>query len=116
MALDPACVRAWNSDPAALSIGRHNFTFHDYETAQVTHLSIAAGKRLGGDDMPCAVIFPSRTLDPEPNYAGAALLGGSWTSLSSVGGFDELTLAELQAAALANSNTVLDAEGRLSQP
>jgi hypothetical protein len=115
VALDPACLDAWNDDPGALSIGRHNFTFHEYETAQVTHLTVPEGGRLGGDETPCAVIFPAEALDPEPEAAAVAFLGGSWIALSNFPAFDEVRLAELQGRALADTNAVLDADGRLSE-
>lgn len=112
--LDAACVQDWNDDEAALAYGRHNFNFHDYEAARVTHLDVPAGAQLGGDRTPCSVIFPSETLDPEPEAAGMAFLGGSWTALSSVG-FDEIRLAELQAEAAAAPNAAIDGQGRLSE-
>jgi hypothetical protein len=111
--LDVSCVEDWNDDEAALAYGRHNFNFHDYEAARVVHLSVPAGAEQGGDESPCSVIFPSETLDPEPEAAGMAFLGGSWTALSSVG-FDDVRLAELQAEAAASPNAALDVQGRLS--
>jgi hypothetical protein len=112
--LELACVEAWNDDEAALAYGRHNFNFHHYETARVIHLNVPAGAQLGGDEMPCSVVFPSEVLDPEPQYAGMALLGGTWTALSSVG-FDEIKLAELQAEAAVAPNAAIDRQGRLRE-
>src|SRR5262245_13822299 len=61
------CIESWNTDQAARAYGRHNFSFHLYEGALVTflteqgdHVDSPAGDAL------CAVIFPSRALDPEP--------------------------------------------------
>jgi hypothetical protein len=112
--LDPACVKDWNDDEAALAYGRHNFNFHDYEAARVIHLSVPAGAQFGGDQTPCSVIFPSETLDPEPEAAGMTFLGGTWMTLSSVG-FDDIKRAELQAEAAAAPNAAIDAQGRLSE-
>jgi hypothetical protein len=112
--LDVACVQSWNEDEAALAYGRHNFNFHHYEAARVIHLNVPAGAQLGGDEMPCSVVFPSEVLDPEPQYAGMALLGGTWSALSSVG-FDDIKLAELQAEAAAAPNAAIDRQGRLRE-
>jgi hypothetical protein len=62
----PACIRAWNGDPAATSYGRHNFNFHRYTGALVTHLTENADEVGEGEGGVCAVIFPSKVLDPEP--------------------------------------------------
>ena len=32
-------MRAWNSDPAAVAFGRHNYSGHGYEGALVTYLT-----------------------------------------------------------------------------
>jgi hypothetical protein len=112
--LDLACVQDWNGDEAALAYGRHNFNFHDYEAARVIHMSVPRGAELGGEQSPCAVIFPSETLDPEPEAAGMVFLGGAWTTLSSVG-FDEIRRAELQAEAADAPNAAIDRQGKLSE-
>ena len=112
--LDLACVQDWNDDEAALAYGRHNFNFHDYEAARVIHINVPAGTQFGGDTNPCAVIFPSETLDPEPEAAGMTFLGGTWMTLSSVG-FDDIERAELQAEAAAAPNAAIDTQGRLSE-
>jgi hypothetical protein len=112
--LDAACVAGWNDDEAALAYGRHNFNFHDYEAARVVHLEVPAGAELGGERNPCAVVFPSETLDPEPEAAGMAFLGGTWITLSSVG-FDDIKRAELQAEAAVAPNAAIDRQGRLSE-
>jgi hypothetical protein len=112
--LELACVEAWNDDEAALAYGRHNFNFHDYEAARVIRLSVPGAARLGGEETPCAVIFPSETLDPEPEAAGMAFVGRAWTVLSSLG-FDEIRRAELQAEAAAAPNAAIDRQGRLSE-
>jgi hypothetical protein len=112
--LDLACVEAWNDDEAALAYGRHNFNFHDYEAARVIHLDVPAGAELGRERNPCAVVFPSETLDPEPEAAGMAFLGGTWITLSSVG-FNDIKRAELQAEAAAAPNAGIDRQGRLGE-
>lgn len=113
-ALDVGCVRAWNDDDAALAYGRHQHSFHDYDAARVMHLSVPAGAELGGDENPCAVVFPSEALDPEPEAAGMAFLGGTWITLSSVG-FDDVERAELQAEAARAPNAGIDPQGRLRE-
>ena len=112
--LDAACVEDWNDDEAALAYGRHNFNFHDYEAVRVVHLEVPAGAEVGGERNPCAVLFPSETLDPEPEAAGMAFLGGTWITLSSVG-FDEIRRAELQAEAADAPNAAIDRQGSLSE-
>jgi hypothetical protein len=112
--LELACVERWNADEAALAYGRHNFNFHDYEAARVIRLDVPAGAQLGGEETPCSVIFPSETLDPEPEAAGMTFLGGTWITLNSVG-FDDIERAELQAEAAAAPNAAIDPQGRLSE-
>jgi hypothetical protein len=110
----PACIRAWNSDPAATAYGRHNFNFHSYDGALVTFLSPQAeeiGEDEGGS---CAVIFPSRVLDPEPIAAGQVLRGRRWIPLSSLPGIELARVAELQVDAAETPNTALDTTGELT--
>jgi hypothetical protein len=111
----PECLRAWNSDPAALSFGRHNYRndAHRYDSALVTYLDNAAqvaGPKKGG----CAVVFASPALDPEPFAAGEVLRGGAWLPISALNGVDLLRVAELQATAAAGPNATLASDGRLT--
>jgi hypothetical protein len=108
------CIRAWNADPAALSYGRHNFSFHLYKGALVTFLS-ETGEEVGPDEGGlCAVIFPSQALDPEPFAAGQVLKGRSWLPISGLEGIELGRLAELQVTAAGSPNTTLDASGELA--
>ena len=72
----PECVRAWNSDPAAVAFGRHNYNGHGYEGALVTYLTDEAEEVDSAELGRCAVIFPAQALDPEPIAAGEVLQGG----------------------------------------
>jgi hypothetical protein len=110
----PACIRAWNGDPGATAYGRHNFNFHQYTGALVTFLDERAavvGEKEGGR---CAVIFPSRVLDPEPFAAGQVLRGGTWEPISALDGVQLSRIAELQVDAARAPNTVLDTVGKLT--
>jgi hypothetical protein len=108
------CVAAWNSDQAARSYGRHNFSFHLYTGALVTFLS-ETGEEVGeGDGGLCAVIFPSQALDPEPFAAGQVLKGKFWFPISGLEGIELSRLAELQVIAAGSPNTTLDVQGVLA--
>jgi hypothetical protein len=116
VALDPACVEAWNDDDAALAYGRHNFNFHDYEAALVTHLDAAAEEVRADDGAAlCAVIFPSRVLDPEPFAAGEVFRDGAWVPISDVPGVELTRVAELQVRAAESPNADIDRQGRLGE-
>jgi hypothetical protein len=110
----PGCVTAWNNDRAARAYGRHNFNFHRYTGALVTYLTPSAeevGPEEGGL---CAVIFPSRALDPEPFAAGQVLRRGRWLPISSLPEVELDRVAELQVTAAGAPNTRLDASGQLT--
>jgi hypothetical protein len=112
---DPFCVRSWNSDPAAIAYGRHNFNSHRYEGALVTFLDLAADELASGEGGLCAVVFPSRALDPEPFAAGQVLVGSRWQPISLLEGVRRLRVAELQArAARGGVNVSLAQSGRLA--
>jgi hypothetical protein len=115
VAADTACIKAWNADEAALAYGRHNFTFHLYEGALVTHLD-ADGDEVdaGAPGALCAVIFPSEALDAEPFAAGQVLRGGNWMPISSLDRVQLTRVAELQVLAAGQPNTTLDVEGALA--
>lgn len=114
VAAAPRCIRAWNSDPAARSYGRHSFNFHLYKGALVTFLS-ETGEQVAEDEGGlCAVIFPSQALDPEPFAAGQVLKGKLWFPLSELDGMQLSRLAELQVTAAGSPNTTLDELGELA--
>ncbi len=99
---DPACVSAWNEDPAATTLGRHQFAVHRYQRAQVARLGSGAEPDPSGD---CAVIFAASTLDAELAAAGQIQVGGQWSALSGQPGITPERLEQLQrdAAGLANA-------------
>ena len=108
------CVKAWNRDQAALAYGRHNFSFHQYDGALVTYLT-RDGQEVGaGEGGLCAVIFPSRALDPEPFAAGQVLNKKLWFPISELEGMELARLAELQVLAAGSPNTTLDVQGVLT--
>jgi hypothetical protein len=112
---DPHCIEAWNSDPAARSYGRHNFSFHLYKGALVTYLDINGNEVDPGDpDGLCAVIFPAKVLDSEPFAAGQVLEGKRWSPISSLDRVELTHVAELQVLAAGHPNTTLDVQGVLA--
>jgi len=113
-AAPPSCVAAWNEDPAARAYGRHNFKFHLYEGALVEFVNAEAQPVEPEAGGLCAVVFPSRALDPEPFAAGQVLQGKRWTPISELPGVDLNRVAELQVTAAGSPNTTLDDHGELA--
>ena len=113
-AASPACLRAWNGDPGATAYGRHNFNFHQYTGALVTFLTQDGAVVEEDEGGKCAVIFPSRVLDPEPFAAGEVLDRSRWVPISSLPGIQLAQVGELQVEAANAPNTVLDTAGRLT--
>jgi hypothetical protein len=109
-----ACLRAWNGDPGATAYGRHNFNYHDYDGALVTYLTPKGAVVDDADSGKCAVVFPSRVLDPEPFAAGQVLDHSRWVPISSLPGIQLAQVAELQVDAAKAPNTVLDTTGKLT--
>ena len=109
------CLEAWNRDQAARAYGRHNFSFHLYDGALVTYLTPTGEEveRPGGGAL-CAVIFPSKALDPEPFAAGQVLRKKLWFPISELEGMELSRLAELQVLAAGSPNTKLDVQGVLT--
>jgi hypothetical protein len=64
----------------------------------------------------CAVIFPSKVLDPEPFAAGEVLHTDGWQPISELPGIELARVGELQADAAQAPNTILDTTGRLTPP
>jgi hypothetical protein len=114
VAAPKSCVEAWNRDQAALAYGRHNFSFHQYDGALVTFLAKNGDEVGEGESGLCAVIFPSRALDPEPFAAGQVLRGTLWFPISELEGIELSRLAELQVLAAGSPNTTLDVQGVLA--
>jgi hypothetical protein len=112
---DAQCIKAWNDDDSARAYGRHNFSFHLYKGALVTHLN-AAGAEVDADapGALCAVIFPAKVLDAEPFAAGQVLRGERWSPISSLDQVQLTRVSELQVLAAGSPNTSLDVQGVLS--
>jgi hypothetical protein len=110
----PRCLDAWNSDASARAYGRHNFSYHLYKGALVTFLDQNGGEVGSGEGGLCAVIFPSKVLDPEPFAAGQVLPGNRWLAISSLDGIELNRVAELQVLAAGAPNTTLDVRGVLA--
>ncbi len=115
VAADPACIKAWNSDEGALAYGRHNFSFHLYKGALVTHLN-GEGDEVGAKapGALCAVIFPAKVLDAEPFAAGQVWGEKRWTPISSLDRVELTRVAQLQVLAAGQPNASLDVEGALA--
>ncbi len=115
IAADAECVDAWNEDPEALELGRHQLGFHGYTQVQVVRVSsegvpVAAGEAGGL----CAVAFAGSQLDSEYGAAVRVLEGGYWRSLEAIAVVTPDQLAELQAQAQAQPNASLADDGRLT--
>jgi hypothetical protein len=110
------CVRAWNNDPAALNVGRHNSVSHAYLEVQATRLAADASEPAGQDDGLCAMVFARTSLDPEPVAAAMVLRRGEWVPLSSLEGVSPERLGELQSDAFELANADLRADGTIAAP
>ena len=116
------CFVAWNEDPIApIQDGQHAYTAHGYRQTLVTRLDRDAQiiDAPSDDDEPgdpearCAVIFASPQPDFEPDFGVRVFDRGRWSSLAIT---DKATLddiADLQAEAVADSNALLAASGKL---
>jgi hypothetical protein len=108
----PGCVEAWNGDRQARAIGTHNLYAHGYRLAEVQLLD-AAGEPADADNGGrCTVVFPARTLDPEPQAAAYSRGTRGWVSLSG-SGVSAITLGELQSEAISDANVDLERNGAL---
>lgn len=105
-----ACVEAWNENPAATALGRHQHSDHGYARAQVTRLDSDGLPADAGD---CGVVFPARLLDSEPIAAALILRRGRWVPLAQMPGVTLEELADLQAGALEAANAAMSADGSL---
>jgi hypothetical protein len=110
---DPECVEAWNSDPAQVALGVHQFNGHGYSRVQVTRVAEDGGP-LGEDEMgPCAVVFAADALDPEPGAAAQVLRRERWGPLSELPEATPDRLAALQSEAIDAANASLEGNGKL---
>lgn len=110
---DPGCIEQWNSDPAALAVGRHQTAFHRYSTVQVLRLV------LDGDSFPadpggaCALAYAAAVPAKEREASAQVLAEGRWVALSTIEGVTPELLARLQDEAIEGANAGLDEQGRL---
>jgi hypothetical protein len=108
---DGACISAWNDDPAAVSLGVHQFNGHGYDLVQVTRLDKSGAPDDAGD---CAVVFAASALDPELAAAAQVERDGAWHALSAEPGISPERLGELQGDATGKVNATLGDDGTLS--
>jgi hypothetical protein len=109
-----ACLKAWNSNRAALAYGRHNSLAHGYTEVQVGYMPKQGARSLASnpDEGKCAVVFAASQLDPEAFAAGEILTREGWIPLSGL--LEPANLAALQSAALGGANASLTADGKLA--
>lgn len=111
---DPQCVASWNSDQAALQLGRHQFQVHGYERVQVMRLSIASGEVEPSDRGACALAFAAEQLDSEASSAAQVLQRGTWGPVSNLESVTPELLGRLQSEAGARANASLAENGAIS--
>jgi hypothetical protein len=112
-AADPECLRRWNADPAALTLGRHQSLFHRYTSVQVLRLDVEGGTFAADVDGSCAVAYASAIPAREERASAQILDAGRWVGLSTVEGVTPELLGRLQDDAIAGANAALDVQGRL---
>lgn len=115
VAPDPECVEVWNDDREARAIGRHDYSSHLYEFAEVIRIR-RSGDIVAPEDPDysrglCAIIFARTPLDPETEAAGSVYTRLSWLPLSQEVDLDTAELAQLQEEALASANVALQEDG-----
>jgi hypothetical protein len=108
------CLKAWNDDPAAVRLGRHQYTAHLYANVEVLTLSSDYAEPVSAEEpgAACAVIFAAEGLDPEVSAAASVHVAGIWESLSLYREPEEL--ASLQSEAQGAYNAHLGADGIIS--
>lgn len=107
------CVDGWNDDPAAVSLGLHQYSGHGYYNVQVITLS-GDGSRAVPENTPgalCAIAFAASTLDAEVAAAALVQLPKGWSPLSDLQPSERL--AELQATAGSDYNATLRDDGTI---
>lgn len=110
---DPECLERWNSDPAALTVGRHQIAFHRYSAVEVLRLSLDGEAFAADPDGVCAVAYAAGIPSREMKASVQVLEGGAWVGLSTIEGVTPELLARLQDEAIAGANAGLDEQGRL---
>ena len=112
------CIEEWNTDPTAVSLGRHQVgpppSGHGYLSVQVTTLSPDGARELTANDPEavCALIFASATLSPEPGSAVLVSMNGGWHTL--LGLQQEERLAAFQVEAQSDYNARLEPDGTIT--
>jgi hypothetical protein len=109
------CVAAWNDDPRAVSLGRHQLVGHGYFYVEVTTLSRDGATELDSGDSAgaCAMIFAASTFARE--RSSVAMLNrppDGWVPLNRFQPPDRL--AELQDEAQSTYNAHLEDDGTIS--
>lgn len=107
---DPACVAAWNDDPQAVALGRHQFGVHRYQRVQVVRLGPSGNPDASGD---CGVVFAASSLDAELTAAAQIEDGARWRALSVQPGISPERLEELQRDAAGLANAEVGPDGKL---
>jgi len=116
------CFEAWNEDPVApTQDGTHAYTAHGYRQTLVTRLDrdsqiIDSPDEDDAPDDPsarCAVIFASPQPDFEPDFGVRVFDQGRWTGLAVAEKATLEQITDLQAEAVAESNSLLAASGKL---
>lgn len=113
-AADPRCLEQWNGDPAALTTGRHQYTFHRYTNVQILRLDTESAGFEESPDGDCAIVFASSSLDSEAAAAALIQQDREWTALSAADGVTTERLGELQSEAVAGANAIIDVQGRIA--
>jgi hypothetical protein len=115
---DPAsadCVAAWNDDPRAVSLGRHQLVGHGYFYVEVTTLSMDGAAELPAGDPAgaCAMVFAASTFARE--RASVALLhkpAAGWIPLNRFQSPERLSA--LQDEAQRTYNAHLEDDGTIT--
>lgn len=110
---DTECLERWNSDPAALALGRHQTAFHRYSAVEVLRLELDGESFPPDPDGICAIAYAAGVPARERLASAQVLEDGSWVGLSTIEGATPELLARLQDEAIAGANAGLDEQGRL---
>ena len=107
------CLKSWNADSGARGTGGHAAASHGYGEAWVLYLGedLEPNPEDGGS---CTVVFPSPQPDPEPQFAGAVLVGKRWRPLNRATEISTEQIGELQHQALSAANANLFPDGSIA--
>ncbi|MGZ5316648.1 MAG: hypothetical protein ACXW0S_12180 [Solirubrobacterales bacterium] len=112
---DAGCVAAWNEDPRAVSLGRHQLVGHGYFYVEVTALSADGATELPAGDSAgaCTMVFAASTFARE--RSSVAMIHeppAGWLPLNRR--LDPDRLAALQDEAQSTYNAHLDEDGTIA--